>query len=115
MTNSFAEPLIEFWAELEETVHPQDYPVLARYRDHTLNLDYPPPAFVGDIRRARIFILLANGGYDDDRTPLEFAESGSAKKYRDRLRNPVPCGSYTHPYYLQGTRLRKWLEEGQAA
>jgi hypothetical protein len=114
--NGFAEPLIDFWAELEDTIHPQDYSVLNRHpRKHTLNTDYPPPAFIGDIRRARVFVLLANGGYDDKRTPEEFAQSGSAEAYRDRLRNPVPCDSNTHPYYLQGTELRKWLEEGQAA
>jgi hypothetical protein len=109
-TNSFAEPLIDFWTELRENIHPRDYPVL-NGRTHTLNTDYPPPAFVGDIRRARVFVLMANGGYDDERTTGEFALPGSAQAYRDRFKNPVPSATS----YWKGTKLEPWLLEGQAA
>jgi hypothetical protein len=37
--------LIEFWAELGGTIHPRDLPILNRY-PHSLNTDYPPPAFI---------------------------------------------------------------------
>jgi hypothetical protein len=113
---SIAEPLVEYWSALAGTIHPEDEPIFEQYRNqHTINTDFPPPAFVGDVRRARIFVLLANGGWDDLRTPEEFSSRGSAEEYRKRLRSPAPCGPDTHPYYLQGTRLRKLLEGGQAA
>jgi hypothetical protein len=115
-SNEFAEPLVAFWGKLKETVHPVDRAVLTRnMHQHTLNLAYPPPAFVGDIRRARIFVLKANGGYDEAETAHEFASPGSAELYRQRLRNPGACSECnTASYYLRGT-LGHWLRGGKAA
>jgi hypothetical protein len=111
---SIAEPLIAFWSELRETKHPQDEEVLGTW-PNTLNTDYPPTPFVGDLRRARLFVLLANAGYEAERTSREFATMGTADEYRDRLRNPVPSEEgKTHPYFLKG-RLGGWLKKGDAA
>ena len=113
-SNKFAKPLVEFWAKLEDTIHPLDRQVLAN-RPNSLNLRYPPPAFVGDISSAKIFVLMANGGFDEFRTAKEFSASGSAALYRERLRHPQPCDeSNTAAYYLKG-KLGSWLRQGKAA
>jgi hypothetical protein len=80
---------------------------------NTLRTEYPAPAFVGDIRSARVFVLYANGGYDPIGTPKEF-EKISAEEYRQRLRSPVPCDGKTSVFFQKG-RLGKLLREGKAA
>ena len=52
MSNTFAEPLIEYWAKLKGNIHPDDEAVRA-LAPKELNFDFPPPAFVGDVRKAR--------------------------------------------------------------
>jgi hypothetical protein len=109
---NIAEPLIDFWSELRGTVHPRDQEILEG-SPNTLRTQFPGPAFVGDIRSARVFFLYANGGYDPVRTPKEF-EKISAEEYRQRLRNPVPCDDKTSVFFQKG-RLGKLLREGKAA
>jgi hypothetical protein len=109
---SIAEPLIEFWSELRGTVHPQDEEIIEEW-PNTLRCEYPGPAFVGDVRNARVFFLYANGGYDPVGTPKEF-EKISTEEYRDRLRNPGPCDDKTSVFFQKG-RLGKLLREGKAA
>lgn len=67
---------------------------------HCFNLDYPPPAFVGDIINAPVILLDANGGYDPVVTPSEFAAPDAIDRYLDLLRNPraVHPGKIA-PYY----------------
>jgi hypothetical protein len=80
-----------------------------------LNLDFPPPAFVGDVTTARIFILMANGGFDADLTPREFASPDAAEIYRQALRKPRRSTSqYTSLYYMRGA-MGEWLSLGKAA
>jgi hypothetical protein len=109
---SIAEPLIEFWSELRGTVHPRDEGIIENC-PNTLRCEYPGPAFVGDVRNARVFFLYANGGYDPLGTPKEF-EKISAEEYRERLRNPVPCDDKTSVFFQKG-RLGKLVREGKAA
>ena len=60
-----------FWRRLEGNIHPDDEPVFSDHR-HTFNLDFPPPAFIGDIDNAPVIVLMANGGYDPAKTKNEF-------------------------------------------
>ena len=90
MENDFAKPLAAYWARLESTVHPDDVPIMdAAPRE--INFDFPPPAFIGDILHAKVFVLVGNGGYDCRLTPKEFAAAGSAELYRRRLAEPFCC------------------------
>lgn len=113
-SKNIGEPLVAFWSKLIDTIHPADKDVLVRER-HSLNIAYPPPAFIGDVRQARLFVLYANGGYDEERSLLEFEKSGSVEAYRERLRNPIPCNNDTHPYFMKQERFRILLEAGEAA
>jgi hypothetical protein len=114
MSNAFAGPLIEYWARLYANVHPDDEAVRGR-APKELNFDYPPPAFIGDVGKARIFVLMGNGGYSDD-TKNEFAGPGSADLYRSKLANPAPADPrWTAPYYLTLGVLSEWLRSGRAA
>lgn len=45
MTNELA----NYWARLEESVHPDDRTVFREHPEHGFNLDFPPPAFIGDV------------------------------------------------------------------
>ena len=92
-------PLVEFWSRLQNTVHPDDAEFLKCER-HSFNLDFPPPAFIGDVNNARVLLLNANGGYDDEITPAEFNDEEATKRFVDLLRVPQPMvGPEISPYY----------------
>lgn len=95
--------LSKYWSHVRKSgkgwIHPEDEEVLSKQR-HSFNLDFPPPAFVGDVTTARILILLANGGYDPTVTPLEFVAPGSEAKYLRRLSAPQEANwAEVSPYY----------------
>jgi hypothetical protein len=69
-----------FWQRLEGEVHPDDAPVLASNR-HSFNLDFPPPAFVGNVDTARVFILRNNGGFDALETAREFSTAQDRREH----------------------------------
>lgn len=88
----------KFWQQLELSVHPEDAPKFASNR-HTFNLDYPPPAFIGDVDNAPVVILMLNGGYDPASTPREFPTSDDMNEHRQWLRGerkepPTRLSSY---------------------
>ena len=89
---------------MEGTVHPADRRILIE-RDPPaaiLNRDYPPPAFIGDVDNAPVVILMGNGGYDPQATPLEFPNEGSVTRYIAYLRKPRPIEpNLISPYYAQ--------------
>jgi hypothetical protein len=92
----------DFWGIVDGPVHPADEPVLQE-QDPTatvLNRDYPPPAFIGDVDNAPILILMGNGGFDAQKTPLEFSDQGSIERYIQFLRCPGPVDpGLMSPYY----------------
>ncbi len=55
MSNAFARPLIAYWSKLRTTIHPDDDLVCSQ-APQAFNFDFPPPAFVGDVARADLFI-----------------------------------------------------------
>ena len=107
MTNH---PLVRHWRKLtgktqlngrDVYVHPDDIKVLA---DHPgcFNLDYPPPAYVGNIVSAPVVMLLTNGGYNSEGTKNEFSKRGAAKRYLDCLHDPsLMCPKGYSDYYLK--------------
>lgn len=109
--------LAEFWSELQGSIHPNDESEFRRFPDHGFNLEFPPPAFVGDVINAPVLILDNNGGYDAARTPREFPGAEARDEYRDMLANPRPISHKDRtvsPYYLSRNYSR-WLVEGTAA
>jgi hypothetical protein len=106
----------EFWRRLDHAVHPDDASVLAS-QPHTFNLDFPPPAFIGDVDGAPIVILMANGGYDPHPTTgtrSEFLEPSDYKEHLEMLgREGARMPRRLSPYYTQNTAFR-WVREGKA-
>ena len=92
-------PLVRHWSQLCGRVHPLDAPVFAAH-GHSFNIDYPPPAFIGDIINAPVVLLDANGGFDPAVTPSEFASPGAVERFLGLLRNPRAVHpSEIAPYY----------------
>ena len=77
----------EFWRELKTTVHPADAAVMNNYPG-VFNLDYPSPAFTGDVLNARIIIVMGNGGYKPGITDSEYVDPETADWQLQRLREP---------------------------
>jgi len=108
-----------YWGKLIKTqdgkwIHPDDHEVLST-NAHSFNLDFPPPAFVGDINNANIIILTANGGYDSVVTPQEFTSKDSEAKYIKRLSCPSTSDwAEIAPYYSK-VNYSELLFSGRAA
>ena len=91
--------IVRHWSLLEGSVHPLDSELLER-ESHSFNLDFPPPAFIGDIINARVVLLEANGGYDPVVTPQEFSDPMAVSRYLNYLRHPQPLRpELIAPYY----------------
>ncbi|WP_422031922.1 hypothetical protein [Roseovarius sp.] len=106
--------LSDHWSKLEGTVHPVDVPTFESFPDHEFNLDFPPPAFIGDVINAPIVILGNNGGYSSSGTPNEFPDPRAHDEYRDMLANPRPVSPNERTiarYYLERNYSR-WLVDG---
>lgn len=120
MTNH---PLVRHWRKLTGKtqlngkyvyVHPDDMEVL-REHPNRFNLDYPPPAYVGDIVGAPVIMLLTNGGYNSEGTKNEFSKRGAAKRYLDCLHDPrLMCPKVYSPYYLT-RNYKELLKKGELA
>jgi hypothetical protein len=107
--------LSEFWGRLDGAVHPDDVSVFDRYRgNHGFNLDYPLPAFWGDVEQARILILDNNGGYKA-RVTQEFPDEAARRRHLDRLGRPRPLCLAEAPPYYQTLNFAEWLANGCAA
>jgi hypothetical protein len=109
---AMASSIKAFWRRLDGPVHPDDRPVFDQRR-HTFNLDYPPPAFIGDIDHAPVVVLMANGGCDPKLTPTEFARPEDAVEFIEYLRGerqafPSSLGSY----YI-ASPFEPWLSGGK--
>jgi hypothetical protein len=91
--------LLDHWRLLRNSVHPLDAGVFEG-RTHTFNLDFPPPAFIGDLENAPVILLEANGGYDPIITPSEFPDRRAIDRYLGMLHDPQPIEPSTvAPYY----------------
>jgi hypothetical protein len=79
------------------------------------NLDYPPPAYIGDIENAPVVLLNGNGGYKSVETPLEFPDAAAAKRALDLLHNPRPVSSRDVSPYYASANYAPWLKTGELA
>ena len=100
--------------ENDQWVHPDDRLLFAA-QPHSFNLDFPAPAFVGDILGAKIIILAANGGYDPFVTAEEFKEPDAAENYMHRLNNPSHVNWAKAAPYYRGVNYAHLLFNGTAA
>gem|GEM_PF-3918413 len=110
--------LPQYWSELKKSaigwVHPDDERFL-RAVPHSFNLDFPPPAFVGDVIKAKVIVLTANGGYKAEHTPMEFFGKDSEQLYLSRLKNPTGANwAEVAPYYGR-VNYSSLLFDGSAA
>lgn len=110
--------LAEYWKQLQRKsvgwVHPQDEMLLLNEK-HSFNFDFPPPAFVGNVAKAKIIILAANGGYDPVVTAKEFELPGSTERYVERISNSgIATWSEVAPYY-RGINYADLIFSGKAA
>ena len=106
--------LVEHWRRLTGTVHPDDEPVL-RARPHRFNLDFPPPAFLGDVVNAPVILLFANGGYDAVLTAEQFADPAAVDAHLRRLhRAEAPELTEIAAYYATKA-YSGWLASGDVA
>lgn len=109
--------IVDFWKQLDGAVHPQDAPVFERHGAHGFNLDYPPPAYIGDIVNAPVIILDNNGGYDPVMTPGEFPDGEARAEFRAALASPAPLDTkarHVSPYY-RSRNFTRLLASGEAA
>lgn len=109
--------IVDFWGELEGSVHPKDASVFDQFRDHGFNLDFPPPSYIGDIVNAPVIILDNNGGFDPMVTPGEFPDAEAHNEYRAALRAPCPLDLTQRtlsPYY-RSRNYTRLLTSGAAA
>lgn len=106
--------LAEYWSRCTGNIHPDDTAVFAdpKYAGHGYNLDFPPPAFIGDVKTALIIILDNNGGFSND-TYREFPDECSRQEYLRRLAHPQPTDAKTAPYY-RDLNCFDWLADGRA-
>jgi hypothetical protein len=107
--------LTRFWRRLDGPVHPDDTAVLARI-DHPFNLEFPPPAFGGDIDRAPVVLLSANGGWCDAATvEREMATFGGAGGYIDYIRSPRPLALHEQNGWLRAQFYSTYIADGRMA
>lgn len=110
------EMLIEFWSRLTSSVHPDDEAAFRAYgTDHGFNLDYPPPAYWGDIANAPILVLDNNGGFNTTETPAEFVAANAVSRHLERLRQPGPLSLEDAPPYYRRLNFSAWVSDGRAA
>lgn len=109
--------IVDYWRELKGAVHPDDEAVFERFTDHGFNLDFPPPAYIGDILNAPILILENNGGFDERSTPAEFPDAQAQKEYRELLASPrrLDLSERTISPYYRSRNYTRFLRTGAAA
>ncbi|GGC56572.1 hypothetical protein [Chelatococcus reniformis] len=106
--------LVNFWRGLRGSVHPADAPVFAETSDHTFDLRFPPPAYIGAVDTAPVIVLMSNGGFNRLVTPREFEDPGAAEAHRERLFRPVAADPAVAAPYYSRTSIGRLLqsEEG---
>lgn len=118
MANETIASLSDYWARQRKIegrwMHPDDAGIFGS-SPHSFNLDFPAPAFVGDIVNARIIILMANGGYSASETPQEFPDGAAVRAYMTRLANPASADWQGVAPYYDKTNYAHWLHAGTAA
>ena len=107
-----ASSIRKFWQLLQGTVHPVDQPILNLYPD-VFDLQFPPPAFIGDIDNAPVVILLGNGGYDPLTTPSEFPSQSDHDEHIDWLKSERLDPPKNLAAYYTNKKLFPLVKEGK--
>lgn len=103
-----------FWSDLRGPVHTKDEPVFRRNANHTFDLRFPPPAFIGDIENSPIIVLMSNGAYKPGITENEFRNERDISEYLAYIRGETKrLPSSLASYYSTG-RVGEWIYTGQA-
>lgn len=114
MSNKPLSLIAKFWSRLDDAVHPDDMPIFDAHPEHTFNLKFPPPAFIGAVDTAPIVILMSNGGYASGFTEADFPDEPSVLEYRSFLRGEVTAlPRRLSDYYVKGPFAR-WIADGSA-
>ena len=107
--------LTRFWRRLDGPVHPDDVAILARV-DHPFNLQFPPPVFAGDIDRAPVVLLSANGGWRDAATvEREMKAFGGVRGYIEYVRDPRPLTLHEQNNWLRAQFYSTYIADGRVA
>lgn len=105
--------LAEYWRRFACSEHPDDKPVFDSSPQHTFNLQFPPPAFVGRLD-APIVILMSNGGYKPGITEAEFPSREVIEGFAACLRGEnSSLPPHLSSYYFRG-RLGALIKDGKA-
>lgn len=94
-------------------MHPDDRPFFER-ATHTFNLEYPPPAFVGQIDAAPVVVLMANGGYKET-TKTEFRSRHDIDEHLDWLTGAQKTPPANFSQYYTSSPLWPRVQDGQVA
>ena len=106
--------IVAHWRACKGPIHPADNHLAPEMRT-IFNLDYPPPAFVGDVEKAPVILLNGNGAYDPGITPAEFPNEEAVERALNRLHHPGPVEpAEVSPYYAL-RNYAHWLRSGQMA
>lgn len=103
-----------FWQRLVGTVHPDDESVFAVHPGHSFNLDFPPPAFIGDIDEAPVIVLMSNGGFRAGVTEAEFPDAAAVSEYREWLRGYIKQMPSRLSVYYTRQAFGNWIAAGKA-
>jgi hypothetical protein len=103
-----------FWRQLANSVHPDDEAVFRASPDHTFNLGFPPPAFIGQVDTAPIVILMSNGGYKPGQTEAEFPDASASVAYRRWLHGDISTPPHHLARYYTGGPFAEWITSGKA-
>ncbi|PWK56260.1 hypothetical protein C8D95_105328 [Silicimonas algicola] len=106
--------LVEHWRRLHGPVHPDDMHVLANL-PHSFNVDYPPPAFIGDIVNAPVVLLDANCAYDPTLTPSGFSNREAYVRFVQLLHEPCPVEPASIAPYYGKRNYRSLIASGRLA
>lgn len=106
--------IVQHWRALTGNVHPDDEPFFASAL-HSFNLDWPPPAYIGDVNSAPFILLMMNGGYHPQMTPEEFPEPASVERYLDMLHNPRAVNPFSVSAYYRASNYEQYIASGRLA
>jgi hypothetical protein len=114
MSNKPLSLIAKFWGRLDGAVHPDDIPIFDARPEHSFNLKFPPPAFIGAVDTAPIVILMSNGGYKSGVTEAEFSDEASVLEYRSFIRGEVSALPPRLAGYYNAGPFAGWIADGSA-
>lgn len=103
--------LKKHWSQINGPVHPEDAAIFQGAANHSFNLQFPPPAFVGNID-APIIVLMSNGGYKAGLTEEEFPDAAAVEEHLAFLRGDTETMPERLSSYYRRGPFGSMLEDG---